>query len=222
MAKIGYARVSTDDQTTALQLDALEAEGCARIFQDVASGARSNRKGLAEAIAACAAGDVLTVWKLDRLGRKLVDLLNLAETLKARSVGLKFLSGAGSAIDTTTPEGRFMYGALGLFAEFERELNRERTTAGIKAARRRGKHLGRPRKLTADHLDVAAQLLDSGRSWREVARPLGVAPSTLRAGLERRTVEMLQRRQARSSPKPDGAQIDPETHLATVKGVGGV
>jgi DNA invertase Pin-like site-specific DNA recombinase len=142
--KIGYARVSTDEQSLALQLDALHAEGCARVFQDTASGARADRKGLADAVAACAPGDVLVVWKLDRLGRSLLDLVGLVETLKSRDVGLKLLEGAGAAIDTTTAIGKLTFGVAALFAEFERELIRERTLAGMKAARRRGKKMGRP------------------------------------------------------------------------------
>jgi DNA invertase Pin-like site-specific DNA recombinase len=185
--KIGYARVSTDDQNLAMQLDALQADGCGRVFQDTASGASSKRKGLADALQACAPGDVLTVWKLDRLGRTLLDLVGLVETLKARDVGLKVLTGAGASIDTTKPEGRLFFAMFAAFAEFERELNRERTAAGMKAAKRRGVHLGRPRKLAPDQLDIAAQLIDGGdRSRREVAKALGVAVSTLREALKQR------------------------------------
>jgi DNA invertase Pin-like site-specific DNA recombinase len=181
---IGYARVSTDEQNLALQLDALQAEGCERVFQDTASGARSNRKGLADALQACASGDVLTVWKLDRLGRSLLDLVGLVESLKARDVGLKVLTGAGASIDTTKPEGRLFFAMFAALAEFERELIRERTTAGMKAAKRRGVHVGRPRKLAPDQLDMAAQLIAGDRSQREVAKALGVAVSTLREGMK--------------------------------------
>ncbi len=181
--KIGYARVSTDDQNLALQLDALHAAGCEKVFDDTASGARVNRKGLAAALDACAAGDVLTVWKLDRLGRTLLDLVALVEALKKRDVGLKVLTGAGASIDTTKPEGRLFFAMFAAFAEFERELNCERTTAGMKAARRRGVHVGRPRKLDAGKLDMAAQLM-AEKSQREVARALGVAVSTLRGAMK--------------------------------------
>jgi DNA invertase Pin-like site-specific DNA recombinase len=181
---IGYARVSTDEQNLDLQLDALQAEGCERVFQDTASGARSNRKGLADALQACASGDVLTVWKLDRLGRSLLDLVGLVESLKARDVGLKVLTGAGASIDTTKPEGRLFFAMFAALAEFERELIRERTTAGMKAAKRRGVHVGRPRKLAPDQLDMAAQLIAGDRSQREVAKALGVAVSTLREGMK--------------------------------------
>jgi DNA invertase Pin-like site-specific DNA recombinase len=184
--KIGYARVSTDDQNLALQLDALQADGCDRVFQDTASGAKSNRKGLADALKACAPGDVLTVWKLDRLGRSLLDLVGLGESLKARDVGLKVLTGAGASIDTTKPEGRMFFGMFAVLAEFERELIRERTTAGMKAAKRRGVHVGRPLKLGPDQLEMAVLGLAADKSQREVAKGLGVAVSTLREALKKR------------------------------------
>ena len=184
---IGYARVSTDEQNLGLQLDALQAEGCGRVFQDTASGARSNRKGLADALQACAPGDVLTVWKLDRLGRSLLDLVGLVESLKARDVGLKVLTGAGASIDTTKPEGRLFFAMFAALAEFERELIRERTTAGMKVGKAPGRqHVGRPRKLAPDQLDMAAQFLAGDRSQREVAKALGVAVSTLREALQSR------------------------------------
>ena len=185
--KIGYARVSTDDQNLALQLDALQADGCGKVFQDTASGVKPDRKGLADALAACVPGDVLTVWKLDRLGRSLLDLVGLVETLKARDVGLKVLTGAGASIDTTKPEGRLFFAMFAAMAEFERELIRERTTAGMKAAKRRGQHVGRPRKLGPDQIAMAAQLMAADRSQRDVARALGVAVSTLREGMKGRT-----------------------------------
>jgi DNA invertase Pin-like site-specific DNA recombinase len=181
--KIGYARVSTDEQNLGLQIYALQRDGCERVFEDTASGARSGRKGLADALQACAPGDVLTVWKLDRLGRSLLDLVGLVESLKARDVGLKVLTGAGASIDTTKPEGRLFFAMFAALAEFERELIRERTTAGMKAAKRRGVHVGRPRKLAPDQLDIAAQLIAGDRSQREVAKALGVAVSTLREAM---------------------------------------
>ena len=191
--KIGYARVSTDEQSLALQLDALTLAECAPVFQDTASGATANRKGLADAIASCGAGDVLTVWKLDRLGRSLADLAMLAETLKARGAGLHILTGAGASMDTSKAEGRLLFGVLAAVAEFERELIRERTAAGIKAARRRGAKFGRPAKLSPDQLDMAAKLKASGHPWREVAKAFGVSTSTLRESLERRRAVLLGR-----------------------------
>jgi DNA invertase Pin-like site-specific DNA recombinase len=120
---IGYARVSTDEQNLALQLDALRAAGCETIFEDTASGADSGRKGFAAALARCAPGDVLVGWKIDRLGRTLLDLVGLVEKLKDKGCGLKVLTGAGASIDTTKPEGRLHFAMLAAFAEFERELN---------------------------------------------------------------------------------------------------
>ena len=117
---IGYARVSTDEQNLALQLDALRAAGCEVVFEDTASGADSGRKGFAAALARCAAGDVLVGWKIDRLGRTLLDLVGLVEKLKDKGCGLKVLTGAGASIK---PEGRLHFAMLAAFAEFERELN---------------------------------------------------------------------------------------------------
>jgi DNA invertase Pin-like site-specific DNA recombinase len=184
--KIGYARVSDEEQNLDLQLDALQAEGCERVFQDTSSGARWNRKGLADALQSCSPGDVLVGWKIDRLGRTLLDLLGLVEKLKEKGCGLKILTGAGASIDTTKPEGRLHFAMLAAFAEFERKLNRERTKAGMHAAKRRGQHVGRPRKLVPEQLDMAAQLLAGDRSQREVAKALGVAVSTLREALQSR------------------------------------
>jgi DNA invertase Pin-like site-specific DNA recombinase len=215
--KIGYARVSTDEQNLALQMDALEAEGCERVYKDTASGTRANRKGLADAVTSCAAGDVLTVWKLDRLGRSLSDLVKLAETLKEREIGLKVLAGAGTAIDTTNAQGRFVFGVVAAVAEFERELIVERVTAGMKAARRRGQHLGRPRKLPPERLDVAADLLASGKSWRQVARALSVSTSTLRDGLKRRVAE-LQKEKPDRTGRGAGPQTDLISYLALLDG----
>lgn len=183
MRLIGYARVSTDEQCLALQLDALQAAGCAALFQDTASGAKADRSGLAAALDACAAGDVLTVWKLDRLGRSLIDLVELVERLKARGAGLKVLTGAGAAIDTTKPEGRFTFALFAALAEFERELIRERTKAGMAAAKRRGRQIGRPRKLTPERLAHARALLAEGRERGEVAALLGIGKATLRRAL---------------------------------------
>jgi DNA invertase Pin-like site-specific DNA recombinase len=117
--KIGYARVSTDDQNLAMQLDALRAAGWEKIHEDKASGVLAGRKGLSEALKGCAAGDVLVVWKLDGLARSLHDLVVIAEDLKGRGVGLKILTGEGAAVDTTHPQGRMVFGILAVMAEFE-------------------------------------------------------------------------------------------------------
>jgi DNA invertase Pin-like site-specific DNA recombinase len=181
---IGYARVSTDEQNLALQLDALRAVGCEAIFEDTASGA-SARKGLADALGRCAVGDVLVAWKLDRLGRSMPDLVNLVETLKAKGCGLKVLTGSGASIDTTRPEGRFVFGIFAALAEFERELIRERTREGMQSARRRGVRLGRPPGLTPEQVALARQLTGDGIETKAgVAALLGCGVSTLRRALK--------------------------------------
>jgi DNA invertase Pin-like site-specific DNA recombinase len=153
---IGYARVSTLDQNLDLQLDTLTTAGCEQIFTEKMSGANA-RPGLDEALAFLRSGDVLVVWKLDRLGRRTVQLLQLIEELKVRGIGFKSLS---NAIDTTTPEGMFIYRISSSFAELERDLARERTMAGLQAARARGRKGGRQRKLTEDQAKLAAKMLD--------------------------------------------------------------
>lgn len=183
MKKIGYARVSTEDQTLALQHDALAAAGCDAVHDDRLSGAASHHPGLIAALAACQSGDVLHVWKLDRLGRSMAELVGIVENLKARGVGLKVLTGEGAAIDTTRPEGRLIFGVFAAFSEFERELIRERTRAGMKAARRRGKHVGRPLVLTPEKFDLARRLLAEGKGRAVAARMVGVNPATLRRAL---------------------------------------
>lgn len=181
--KIGYARVSTDEQNLDLQRQALEAEGCDMIHEDTASGMLNGREGLGAAIAQCAAGDMLVVWKLDRLGRSLIDLVGLVENLKAREVGLKVLTGQGAQVDTTRPEGRMIFGILATLAEFERELIRERTKAGMAAAKRRGVKIGRPAKLSAFQIEQAREMIDAGKSRADVAALLSVNVATLRRAL---------------------------------------
>jgi DNA invertase Pin-like site-specific DNA recombinase len=183
---IGYARVSTEDQNLDLQRDALSAAGCGAVFEDhgISGAVNGNgRKGLTDALAACGAGDVLVVWKLDRLGRSLLDLVELVERLKGQGTGLKVLAGHGASVDTTTANGRLVLGIFAALAEFERELIRERTKAGMRAARRRGRHVGRPRRLDAAQLDHARALIASGKGKGTVAALLGVHVSTLRRAL---------------------------------------
>lgn len=183
---IGYARVSTEDQNADLQRDALTAAGCTEIFEDNASGATMRREGLKAAIDRCPSGGVLVVWKLDRLGRSLLDLVSLAEDLKHRDIGLRVLTGSGASINTTTPEGRMLFGILASLAEFERELIRERTKAGMAAARRRGVKVGRPHKLTRFQLREAKAMVEAGRSQIDVAVLMGVHVATLRRALQGR------------------------------------
>ena len=177
MKAIGYARVSTDDQTAALQIDALRGAGCREVFEDQATGSRRDRPGLIEALAAVDVGDVFMVWRLDRLGRSLRHLLEITENLRARGVVLRSLT---ESIDTSTATGNLVYSILGSIAEFERELVRERTVAGMNAARRRGIHCGRRRALTPSRIDLARPALsDPDATVAHVARQLRVGRATL-------------------------------------------
>lgn len=174
---LGYARVSTSDQTPRLQTDALEQAGCGRIFSDVASGARADRAALREALDYARPGDTLVVWRLDRLARSLPQLIATIEQLEGRGIGFRSLT---EAIDTTTSGGRLVFHLFGALAEFERAIIRERTRAGIRAAAARGRKGGRPKALSEADRSVAATLLGNpGISVREVARRLGVSVSTL-------------------------------------------
>lgn len=148
MANIGYVRVSDDEQDEALQLDALTAAGCAPIFIDHGiSGVQTKREELDNALAELKAGDTFTVWKFDRLGRSTIHLLMLFDDFRQKDIHFVSLT---QGIDTNTFEGRIFFGVLALFAEYERELISQRTKAGMKAAKLRGKHVGRPRKLTPE------------------------------------------------------------------------
>ena len=174
---IGYARVSTSEQNLDLQLDALKRAGCEKFFNDTTSGANSERPGLREALDYLREGDVLAVWKLDRLGRSLKHLIETVATLDGRKIGFKSLR---ENFDTTTSGGRLVFHIFGALAEFERELIRERVTAGLAAARARGRKGGRPRKLDARKVALARTMLsDPSTSVSEVARTLGVERSTL-------------------------------------------
>lgn len=173
---IGYARVSTDQQTTRLQLDALKAAGCRKIFQDKLGGALRSRPQMDRALADLRAGDTLVVWKLDRLGRSLRNLLEIAETLSERDVALRSLT---EHIDTATAAGKMLYSVLGAVAQFERDVLRERTVAGIRAAQARGEHVGRPRALTTSQVREARKMLDRGGNASHVARIMRVGRSTL-------------------------------------------
>ncbi|HEX7075533.1 MAG TPA: recombinase family protein [Hyphomicrobiaceae bacterium] len=182
--KIGYARVSTEDQNLALQRQALKRAECERIYEDKGiSGAAINRPALKRALKAAKPGDVLVVWKLDRLGRDLRHLVNLAHELTTKGVGLKVLEGQGAEIDTTTANGRLIFGIFAALAEFERELISERTRAGMAAAKRDGKHVGRPRKLTDAQIEEARAAVASGQARKAVAARLGVDAITLRRAL---------------------------------------
>lgn len=180
MALIGYARVSTAGQDDALQLDALTAAGCDRIFRDIASGKLDSRPGLDDALDYLRPDDTLVVWRLDRLGRSVQHLTSTVAALGARGVQFRSLT---EGIDTSTPAGKLVFHIFASLAEFERALIVERTKAGLDAAAARGRRGGRPPKLTPEQVDAARQLVDGGKSITEAARVLGVSRSTLYARL---------------------------------------
>ena len=174
---IGYARVSTKDQNLDLQRDALTKAGCTRIFEDEASGARDDRPGLTDALSHLREGDTLVVWKLDRLGRTLRSLIGFVEGLRERGVEFKSVT---DGIDTTTPAGRFFFHVMGALAQMERELIRERTNAGLAAARARGRKGGRKPKLSARQIAHARKLLDDRETTiKEVAASFNVNRATI-------------------------------------------
>ncbi|MEE4210860.1 MAG: recombinase family protein [Parvularcula sp.] len=174
---VGYARVSTQDQKPALQRDALTAAGCEKLFEETASGAQRDRPQLQAAIDYMREGDTLVVWKLDRLARSMKQLIETVEGLDARGIGFRSLT---EAIDTTTPGGKLVFHIFGALAEFERSIIRERTNAGLKAARDRGKLGGRPPALSVEDLSAArAMLRDPEITVEAVAKRMGVAASTL-------------------------------------------
>jgi len=181
MALIGYARVSTAEQDTALQTDALRKVGCDKIFEDTASGAKAERPGLAAALAYVREGDTLVVWRLDRLGRSLPHLIETIGALEARGVGFRSLS---EAIDTTTSGGRLIFHVFGALGQFERDLIRERTRAGLRAAAARGRKGGRKPVVTAEKLQRAREHIANGLTVREAAARLKVGKTALYAALK--------------------------------------
>ena len=191
---VGYARISTGDQNFDLQRDALLAAGCdeSKIFTDKLSGGRDDRPGLAQALEYVRQGDTLVVWRLDRLGRSLSHLIQVTTGLEQRGVGFKSLQ---EGIDTTTSGGKLVFHIFGALAEFERSLIQERTNAGLKAARARGRNGGRPKKLDFRKLAVAESLLkDPKLTVREVAEQVGIARSTLYTYLERQELKATSKR----------------------------
>jgi DNA invertase Pin-like site-specific DNA recombinase len=183
---VGYMRVSSDGdrQAVDLQRDALLAIGVdeRHLYEDHASGSRGDRPGLAEALAFLRSGDCLVVWKLDRLGRSLPHLLDTVNGLKARGVAFRSLT---ERIDTTTPQGEFLFHIFGALAQFERSLTRERVMAGLAAARRRGRRGGRPPAIDAEKLAAVVVALDGGASKAAVCRTFGIKRSTLIDALAR-------------------------------------
>ena len=173
---IGYARVSTQDQNLELQLDALTKAGCQKVFEDTISGTRADRPGLGKALEMLREGDTLVVWKLDRLGRSVKQLVELVSALHKQNVQFKSLT---DSIDTGTPSGRFFFHVMASLAEMERDLIVERTRAGLDVARQLGRKGGRKPKMTDSKIASARKLLDSGVPPKDVAKNLGVSVPTL-------------------------------------------
>jgi DNA invertase Pin-like site-specific DNA recombinase len=187
--KVGYARVSTKDQTLDLQLDALRKEGCSKIYTETVSGVKADRPVLTKVMDAIRDGDVLVIWKLDRLGRSLKNLIDIVNELLLRKVGLKSLN---DPIDTTTSHGRLTFNIFASLAEFERDVIRERTNAGLTAARARGRTGGRPKGLTpdAEQIACAAETLyrENKLSSQQIANRLSISKTTLYSYLRHRGV----------------------------------
>jgi|ERR1700691_623574 len=173
---IGYARVSTQDQNLESQREALTKAGCQKVFEDKVSGTRADRPGLAKALEMMREGDTLVVWKLDRLGRSVKQLVDLVGELHKKAVQFKSLT---DAIDTGTPSGRFFFHVMASLAEMERELIVERTRAGLDAARQLGRKGGRKPKMTTSKIESAKKLLASGVPPKDVAKNLSVSIPTL-------------------------------------------
>jgi DNA invertase Pin-like site-specific DNA recombinase len=174
---IGYARVSTDDQNLDLQKDALTTAGCNRILEDRLSGAKAERPGLKAALDYARQGDVLVVWRLDRLSRSLKDLIEMVILFEAKGIGLKSLQ---ESIDTSSSSGKLIFHIFGALAEFERNLIRERTHAGLQAARARGRKGGRPRSLDFDKRALAVRLYDErGHTVDQICKMMGISKPTL-------------------------------------------
>ncbi len=174
---VGYARVSTQEQTLDLQRDALEKAGCERVFTDTISGSKAERPGLEQALAFIRPGDTLVVWRLDRLGRSLQHLIETVGRLQDWGIGFRSIT---ESIDTTSSGGKLIFHVFGALAEFERELIRERTRAGLDAARARGRKGGRPRSLDARKVAMARALhANKGNSIEDICKTLRVSRSTL-------------------------------------------
>jgi DNA invertase Pin-like site-specific DNA recombinase len=174
---IGYARVSTDDQNLNLQMDALQQAGCTKIYSDRISGIKTARPGLSQALDVAREGDVLVVWRLDRLGRSLKDLIEIMSKLDEREIGLSSLS---ESLTTTSSSGKLIFHLFGALAEFERNLTRERTTAGLVAARARGHKGGRPKALDPVKRQLAVKLYTEGEhTIIEICRLMGISKPTL-------------------------------------------
>lgn len=193
---LGYARVSTTDQDAALQLDALTAAGCHRVFVDTLSGSLERRPELDKLIDQLRPGDTVVVWRLDRLSRSIRHLIDQLQVLADRGVGFRSLQ---ETIDTTTPGGRLVFHVFAALAEFERDLIRERTTAGLQAARARGRHGGRPPRLSADQVKAARRMYEQqDMTVTQIGKVLGVSRTTIYRTLNRQPEPAARRRPAKT------------------------
>ena len=174
---IGYVRTSTLEQNNALQIRALDEEGCDEIFADKASGADRDRPQLERALEACQPGDTFVFWKVDRVGRSSSHVISIFEDLTKRGVKIRSIT---EPLDTSTPMGEAFIGILAVFAQMERKIAAERRQAGIEAAKAEGKHLGRPPVQTPEKLEAALKLLESGMLMKDIAAALGMSSSTLK------------------------------------------
>jgi DNA invertase Pin-like site-specific DNA recombinase len=182
--KIGYARASTEEQNLNLQIDALNAAGCEKIFTDSAvSGTTVDRDGLNQMLSSFGEGDTIIVWKLDRLGRSLGFLCAFIEKLGEQKVNFKSLT---DSIDTSTSSGKMTFHVMGAMAQFERDLISERTVAGMAAAKKRGKHVGRPKALSDLQIDHSVDLLSGGTGYAEISEILKVSTNTIRRAVAKR------------------------------------
>ena len=186
---IGYARVSTHDQTLDLQRDALQNAQCEQLFTDTVSGTKARRPGLEAALSHLRTGDTLVVWRLDRLGRSLRHLIDTVTELQERGIGFKSLT---ESIDTTTSGGKLIFHIFGALAEFEREIIRERTQAGLQAARARGRKGGRRAALTPKQVQIARQLYAANTPVKEICDTLGISRATLYRYVKSRHEESLE------------------------------
>lgn len=173
---IGYARISTTEQSLDLQIDNLKSEGCEKIFTDIASGSKNERPGLDEAIKFCRNGDTLVVWKLDRVGRSMSHLIAAIKQFETQGVGFRSLT---ENIDTTTPGGRLVFHLFGALAEFERDLIRERVQAGLRSARARGRKGGRPPVSEETKAMAKSLMANKDLSIKQICDRLGIGKSTL-------------------------------------------
>jgi len=176
---VAYLRVSSEAQDTQLQRDALTEAGCVKLFEDKVSSRKTDRPGLGVALEYLRSGDTLAVWKLDRLGRSVKEILTLADELHERGIGMRILTGTLAGSYTPTGEGKFFFTIMAAFAELERDMIHQRTMAGLAAARARGRIGGRPTVMDTDKLAAATARLDRGESATQIAKALGVSRATI-------------------------------------------